>query len=354
MPLFKNIFLKLFCFTVCLTKTVNIISQPCGGSWALQRPLTEQCVSGQWIGWQNGGNPLGCPVNPVYVGVQTNTFTFTNMVNTFSIDFLGFDGAILCARIEIKVNGIFYPLTASNISDLPSGSTCTGSFSNLSVTPDGYLIIGSSGGAFTQGRITINNMNVSSVSVSTNDGSGTVFSNPFNCITVPLKLESFTWVSKNCKTLLNWKTGIEQNVKNIEVERSEDGILFYKVGDVIPKGSNSQYYFETANAVDAYFKLKINDLDGYYEYSEIMHIKPSCNDRYYAINPTPTGSVLKVTGLTNGDRLLVFDMAGVRVFALDYKQSNNTFDIHSLPTGMYVVQVLNAGIHKGSLKLIKN
>ena len=52
MPLSKNIFHKLFYFVVCLIATVNIKAQVCSGSWSLQLPLTAECVSGQWVGWQ--------------------------------------------------------------------------------------------------------------------------------------------------------------------------------------------------------------------------------------------------------------------------------------------------------------
>ena len=184
--------------------------------------------------------------------------------STFSIDLRGFDGAIQCPRIEIKINGIFYPLTAGNLADFPQGSTCTGSFSSLAVTPDGYITIGSFSPASAQARITINNVNTTSVTVSTNDGNGTTFSNPFNYTTIPLKLESFNGMSNNCKTVINWKTGIEYNVRNIEIESSIDGITFSKIGELKPKGSDSQYSFVTFHQMNAYFRLKINDIDGYF------------------------------------------------------------------------------------------
>ena len=180
----------------------------------------------------------------MYSGVQTNTFTFTNPVSIFSIDFRGFDGTALCPRIELKINGLFYPLTTSDLSDFPLGSTCTtGSFSNIALTADGYVTILNGPGFLGQGRITISNVYATSVTISTNDGSGSTFSDPFNCTTIPLKLESFTGISEECKAILKWKTGVEQNVSNIEIQRSENTISFIKVGNVAPKGSNSSYSF---------------------------------------------------------------------------------------------------------------
>jgi len=352
MPLFKNIFINLFCFTVCLNNTVNIIAQSCAGSWALQRPATIECVTGQWVGWQNSNNPVGCPTNPTYTGTESNTFTFSNPVNAFSIDFIGFDGAPFCARLEIKVNDIFYPLTALNLSDFPANTTCTlGSLNSVSITPEGYIIANQL--SFCRGRISITNVNTLSVTVSTNDGNGTVFSNPFNCTIVPLKLESFTVQNNDCKALLNWKTGIEQNVKIIEIQRSIDGTSFNKVGELNPKGSDSKYSFETANSSDGFFRLKIIDLDGSFDYSKIIYIKSSCSKNYYSISPNPASDKVKIIGLKNNDQLLLSDMSG-RILINPHPYPANEFNIQSLPSGIYILQVFNKGHRKASLKLIRN
>jgi len=352
MALFKTIFFKLICVTVCLSKIVNVSGQSCSGSWAIQRSLTQECVTGQWIG-QTGGNPVGCPTNPVYTSLQTNTFTFTQPVGTFYIDLRGFDGSTQCPRIEIKINGIFYPLSIGNLEDIPQPSSCTGSFASLAITPDGYITIGSFSPFSSQGRIIINNVNATSVSISTNDANGTAFSNPFNCTTIPLKLESFTGKSNDCMALINWKTGTEQNIKNIEIQRSEGGSIFNKVGEVGPKGSGSFYSFVTANVSNSFFRLKFNDLDGYFEYSNIIHINSSCNKEYYSISPNPAAGEIKITGLKNSDKLLISDLLGRIIMQFD-APANNRLNIQSLSPGIYVLQVFNAGDLKASLKLIRN
>jgi len=357
MPLFKNIFFKLLCFAFCLS-TKSIFAQACNGSWALQRPLTSQCVIGQWVGWQNGGDPLGCPVNPLYSGVQTNTFTFAYPVSSFSIDFRGFDGAVLCPRIEIKVNGLFYPLMASNISDFPPGSTCTNSsFAYMELTADGYLTVSISGGSALRGhgRITIDNVNATSVSVSTNDGSGTIFSDPFGCTTIPLNLLFFLGnATNNCKALLRWKSGIELNVKNIELLRSVNGAIFNKVAEVAPKGDNSNYSIETDNFEDAFFRLRINDIDGHYEYSDIIKIKSACNSLAYKINPNPVNNLMEIEGLQKDNSVLIKNAVGQTVMMFNSPQNSNTFNLQKLSSGLYFVQIFNANGIRKILKIIKN
>lgn len=327
----------------------------CSGSWALQRPIAVQCNSGQWVGWQNPGQPAGCPINPAYPGTETNKFTFTSPVSDFSIDFNGFDGQNQCSRMQLKVNDIFYHLTPSNLTPLPAGTECTGT-SVMFVTSDGYIVsnsINSSGGG--QGRITINGVNATSVSVSTNDAAGTLFTNPFSCnIIVPLKLESFTGMNKECQALLNWKTGVEQNVSKIEIQRSQDAITFTNIGRVAPKGSNSYYSFACNNTTTGYFRLKIIDHDGYYEYSNILNIKSDCSNTSYQVLPNPARSLIEIIGLTNNDKVFVLDMLGRNVLTFNSLQNNNKFDIQKLTPGMYILQVINNKMIKSNLKFIKN
>jgi hypothetical protein len=245
-------------------------------------------------------------------------------------------------------------LTSSNISDFLLGSTCTGSFSALSVTSDGYLTIGANG-ANTQGRIIIDNVNATSVSISTNDGSGTCFSNPFNCIdVVPLKLESLSGKNiADCKMILNWKTGIESNIKNIEVQKSEDGVIFHKTAEISPRGSNSFYSFITTSFTNSYFRLKINDLDGLYEYSKVLSIKSNCNNIVYQVIPNPTSNSIEIIGLKNDDRIFIYDMLGRNVLTYYLPHNTNKIDIHNLIPGMYILQICNNNMIKSNLKFCK-
>lgn len=326
----------------------------CSGSWTLQRPITTECFSGQTVGENPSGNPAGCPTNPTYTSLQSNIFTFTNPVNAFFIDFRAFDGSPNCPRMEIKVNGVFYPLTTANISNMPAGSECIASFSTIVVTPDGYLTVANT--QSTQCRIYISNTNTNSVTVSTNDGNGTAFSNPFSCIDViPLKLESFLGTSTiGCKIILDWKTGTESNIKDIEVEKSKDGTMFYKMGEVIPKGSNSHYSFLTTSLTDAYFRLKIIDLDGYYEYSNILNIKSNCSNTAYKVIPNPASSSIEIMNLKKDDKIFILDMLGRIVLTFNSPQNTNKFDIQKLTSGMYIIQIINEGTVKSNIKLLKN
>lgn len=352
----KKILLKLLLCFVFSIAIGNIKAQVCSGSWTFNNPLTLGCQSGQWVGMQNPtANPVGCPTNPTYTTNQTNIFSFNNQTNAFTIDFSGFDSNPGCARIEVKINGIFYPLTSANIIDFAqnTGGPCTepSPVSNVVVTTDGYITNNLQGAAI--GGIHITNVNATSVTISTNDANGTLFTSPYNCLNVvPLKLISFKGQCIQCKAQLNWETETESNVRIIEVQKSKDGVIFNKVWEVSPKGNNSHYSFETANFSNEYFRLKINDLDGSYEYSETIYIKSSCNENSYIAIPNPTSDQLEIVGLKNNDQVLILDMLGNVVTRFHSSRSTNKFNIQTLPAGMYIFQIIN-GISNASLKVIK-
>lgn len=345
----------LVCFSLFQKSNAN--AQSCAGSWALNRPLTSQCVTGQWVGWQNNGSPSDCPINPSYIGTQTNTFYFTNPVNSFFIDFRGTDGPPGCARIEVKVNDIFYPLSTANLIEIPAGHTCTsGSFSYITLTDDGYITISPTGGSslIGFGRIIIAHPNTNSVTVSTNDGSGTIFSNPFNCdAVVPLELESFIGVANNCTVLLNWKSGLEVNVQNIEVQQSFDQTNFITVAEEIAKGSNSSYTIELTQTFDAFYRLKINDWDNTYQYSEIIYVRSICNYPLYKIYPNPAASNIFISNLRTGDQVKILDMQGRQMLNTFVYQLNNNINVSMLSIGMYILQIIHEGKIVECLKLMK-
>jgi len=348
----QNRIYTAFIFIVFTLLAINKIkAQSCAGTWALERPITVDCFSGQYVG-QVSGNPLGCPINPTYTAIQTNTFTFLNPVSSFSIDFRSFDGAVQCPRLEIRVNGLFYHLTAGNLSDFTTGPTCGGSFSAITVTSDGYITTATT--LSSRGRISISNVYANSVTISSNDGNGTAFTTPFGCTTIPLNLLFFTGKPVNaCKALLQWKSGIELNIRNIEVLGSVNGAIFNKVAEVVAKGDNSYYTIETDNKEDEFFRLRINDLDGHYEYSEIIRVKSECNNPNYQIIPNPVINMMDITGIEKEDLVTIKNTLGQTILRFKTPQNNNRFNLQELSSGIYFVQVFNANKIKSSMKVFK-
>ncbi|MCX6208534.1 MAG: M43 family zinc metalloprotease [Bacteroidetes bacterium] len=105
--------------------------------------------------------------------------------------------------------------------------------------------------------------------------------NIYSVPVLPLKLLSFA-VQQNTRNITcKWETKKEDGVKNYEIERSIDGKNFEKIGVVnaIGNSNNSAFYqFSDDNAYkqntnNLYYRLKMNDNNGKYTYSNIVALK---------------------------------------------------------------------------------
>ena len=95
---------------------------------------------------------------------------------------------------------------------------------------------------------------------------------------LPIKLLNFTAEKKERSDLLKWQTASEANSSHFEVEASSDGEIFYSL-DIVAAAANSstviyysfENYFEVIHPVN-YYRLKKVDLDGNFEYTNIISV----------------------------------------------------------------------------------
>ncbi|MBS1752872.1 MAG: endonuclease [Ferruginibacter sp.] len=166
---------------------------------------------------------------------------------------------------------------------------------------------------------------------------------------LPVTILSFN-AQKNGETVsLNWNASYETNFKKYEIERSGDGTVFYKIGEVT--GTNVTNYLFTDNNLPnlntVYYRLKLVDVDGYYEYSKTIAIRIVNNFSNAMVYPNPTKKHLFVKllqPLKENSSLLITDMSGRIVFRQQVanSQRNIYLDIASLATGRYFIKIINS------------
>lgn len=78
------------------------------------------------------------------------------------------------------------------------------------------------------------------------------------------------------KIILTWKTGQENDIDLFIVERSTNNKEFTKIGEVVPKGSNSDYEFIDADFTDVksifYYRLRIRNQDGTFQLTDSITV----------------------------------------------------------------------------------
>ena len=182
-----------------------------------------------------------------------------------------------------------------------------------------------------------------------------VFSGTGTTSVLPVELLSFEAKEINKSIMLNWETASEINNEKFEIEESQDGGVFQKIGEVKGNGTTfeqQQYSFEVKNIRNGifYYRLKQMDFDGQFEYSKVISVdfKNENGDvgEFYP-NPSKSGLVNLDYFAQNEDEITVsvFDMTGKLVInqiqSIARGNNNLSFNLSGLNTGIYTVKIGN-------------
>lgn len=158
----------------------------------------------------------------------------------------------------------------------------------------------------------------------------------------------------NCQTnnsiIANWTTLSERDNASFVLEFSENGQQFNPVLETKGAGnSNSELkYEEHLNlSQNGYFRLKQTDFNGQFSYSNI--VQTNCDENIISLYPNPTVGVLNLKGIEKGTEITIFNTNGKLVKTLIH--SDDLIDISDLPSGLYLLQVLDSTDTPKTIKL---
>jgi len=169
----------------------------------------------------------------------------------------------------------------------------------------------------------------------------------------PVELISFEGESYLDRVELTWTTASELNNERFEIETSQDGRSFLKIGEVDGNGTTTEqqdYSFEIEQPRfgNAYYRLKQIDFDGKFEYSKVISVQFEGERRAVGdLYPNPSRS-----GLVNLDydaqgqdeiSISVFDLTGRlminQIQPVVNGMNNLSFTFTNLKTGLYIVKI---------------
>jgi SdrD B-like domain/Secretion system C-terminal sorting domain len=176
---------------------------------------------------------------------------------------------------------------------------------------------------------------------------------PLNGI-LPVRLYSFQAYIVNSKVELKWMSDYEKDAAHFAIEKSTDGRTFQQIGIVMAANSNdvnSSYQFsDNVNSEKGifYYRLKMVDINGSFEYSEVKIIRTKSN-RQNGISiqayPNPVVSQLRVTiPQTWSNKKVTYQLIaanGLIVKAIQRTNSSQTelIDMNNFANGTYIVRV---------------
>jgi fibronectin-binding autotransporter adhesin len=159
---------------------------------------------------------------------------------------------------------------------------------------------------------------------------------------LPVELLSFTGKNTEGGNLLTWTTANETNNKGFDIERSNDGKTFGKLGWQDGQGNSktpTSYTFidNTPSVGLNYYRLKQWDFDGKYAFSKVIALN---NDSKTALSvyPNPADEMLFVSTNQNKDMpYFLTNMLG-QVVKTGVINTQATLDISSLISGTYFIK----------------
>lgn len=135
-----------------------------------------------------------------------------------------------------------------------------------------------SGSALSSGSVTSNSTNI----FNTNFVIGSI------SWVLPVKIIRFTAARSNGSTRINYTIGNELNVDRYELERSDDGLTYYRINTQSAYNRNgTEFYSYTDNGSikgTAYYRLKLVQMSGQFVYSEVVSVSDHSNELYVVKN----------------------------------------------------------------------
>lgn len=156
---------------------------------------------------------------------------------------------------------------------------------------------------------------------------------------LPVTLLSFDVYENRNATELKWVTISEINSSHFEIEKSENRRNFDRVGSVDSHQNSNQQetytWVDKSNLEKAYYRLKMVDLDGTFEYSDIISTEGVLANQL-VLFPNPASDLLSITTSGEIKQIEILDTMGRTILGnVDQK----TINVSALIPGLYLIRV---------------
>jgi len=172
---------------------------------------------------------------------------------------------------------------------------------------------------------------------------------------LPVELVRFSAELQEEHVKIKWETTAEINLEKFEIEERTNDDSFSKIGEVTAALSgeiNNDYYFLHENPKEGqhFYRLKQVDLDGSFEYSDIISVTVNRSDSnekpmVFYPNPTMSGQVqLNYFMESSGSvPIKIYDLNGIclTIKESDLEKGNNTLtlDLSGFGKGIFVIRI---------------
>ncbi|MFK7936462.1 MAG: T9SS type A sorting domain-containing protein, partial [Saprospiraceae bacterium] len=142
---------------------------------------------------------------------------------------------------------------------------------------------------------------------------------------------------------LAWKTAIEQYNVGFEIQQSQDGEAFEKIGFVEGAGfsyetRSYQFLDRNTDAGTTFYRLKQIDESGSYKYSAVISVVRAA-EKEEAFNVYPNPVVDYLTIENGAGMATVYNIAGQPLLEVQINSAQQQINVANLPQGNYVLTI---------------
>jgi hypothetical protein len=162
-------------------------------------------------------------------------------------------------------------------------------------------------------------------------------------LVLPVELLKFSGNTEGGKNVLTWQTAIEQDMAYFEIERSEDGKKFEKIGNLKAKSAASTYQFDDEHPLSnvGYYRLRMVETDGKSAYSKTITIERNKGLSIKAYpNPMHDELIIELPSTPQKWAIEITDLLGRVIFKQNTEGSNLlTMNTLKWELGVYILKV---------------
>lgn len=176
---------------------------------------------------------------------------------------------------------------------------------------------------------------------------------PINCAPPPLctplaiRLLNMQGYYEDNINYLTWEVEGLDTKAYFEINQSFDNKSFMRIATISSEENKTKYFFEDkVNLIGInYYKLKLIDSDGYFQYSNTIEIDSKNSINYITIYPNPSNDILKFSSLASGfDKMIIFNTIGNTVDEYyNVRDLEKGIDISHLAEGFYTIKIVVNG-----------
>lgn len=172
---------------------------------------------------------------------------------------------------------------------------------------------------------------------------------------LPVTLGFFNGYISGEFVTLKWKTFMEHNSSHYEIEKLSNQ-EWSQVGNLMSQNeiNGADYEFKTSvteKKIDQFFRLKMVDFDGSYEYSPVVFVSPTFSKVLdWVIFPNPVNDLMNIQVNDNIQYVEISDVFGNIVLS----ETASMINLKHLSTGFYFVRIQTESGQLLTRKITKN